>query len=201
MDQDTLMVITFWIITGSFIGGVVTPVIAASKRANEWVLMLIGLVAGAVGNVISLVPLWLVLTRQAPRDDTAPRWQRDALSAVDVRTMTGDMTAGEQVQSLVAQAVLHFWPQARPTGEHSHRSTYASVFAALVMLTVIEVLISVGDLGFEPTVPLVVLSSSKVMLVALFFMHLRYDHRWYSWIFAFSFPFALIVLVVLAVSQ
>ena len=201
MDQNTIMVITFWVVIGAFIGGVVTPVIAATKRANEWVLMLIGLVVGAVGNVILLLPLWLVLSRQAPRDDTAPRWQRDALSADQVRAITGDITAGEQVQSLVAQLTLYFWPQARPAGEHSHRSAYIGVFAALAVLTAIEVVISVVSLGFNPTVPLVVLSTAKVMLVVLFFMHLRYDHRWYAWIFAFSFPFALIVLVVLAVSQ
>ncbi|MCX7671229.1 MAG: cytochrome C oxidase subunit IV family protein [Anaerolineae bacterium] len=68
--------------------------------------------------------------------------------------------------------------------------TYLLVFAALALLTLIEVAVSYihGDLK----VPLLILLSvAKALLVILFFMHLRYDSRWYAFIF-----FAPLVLVI-----
>ena len=51
MDQDTVLLITFWVATGAFIGGVVTPVLVANRKFNDWLAMLIGVGVGAVGNV------------------------------------------------------------------------------------------------------------------------------------------------------
>jgi cytochrome c oxidase subunit 4 len=68
--------------------------------------------------------------------------------------------------------------------------TYLLVFAGLAILTFIEVAVSYITGGLK--VPLLILlSAMKAMLVILFFMHLRYDSRWYAFIF-----FAPLVLVI-----
>lgn len=68
--------------------------------------------------------------------------------------------------------------------------TYLAVWAALAVITLIEVSVSylTGDLK---VFLLVVLSAVKAFLVILYFMHLRYDSRWYAFIF-----FAPLVLVI-----
>jgi caa(3)-type oxidase subunit IV len=68
--------------------------------------------------------------------------------------------------------------------------TYLLVFAGLAILTLIEV--AVSYITGEIRVPLLILlSAMKALLVILFFMHLRYDSRWYAFIF-----FAPLVLVI-----
>ena len=47
-------------------------------------------------------------------------------------------------------------------------------------------------------VPLAALSTLKILLVVAFFMHLRWENRWFSLVFAGSVPFAAMVLIVLA---
>jgi hypothetical protein len=75
-----------------------------------------------------------------------------------------------------------------------------SVFAALALLTATEVLLTIVDVGFSVTGPLVALSTAKVLLVAMFFMHLRYDSRWYSAIFVYAVPFAAAMTIILALA-
>ncbi len=202
--MDSTMLITIWLMTGALIGGVVTPVLAANKAVNGWLAMLGGTLVGMVGNVVLLVPVWLGLSRAPALDDRRPAWQRDAITLEGVRqgaAPTG-VTAGEQMQTLAVMLRENFWPAARADREHSHRGTYVGVFVALAVITAIEVAISFWEgAPFNLAIPLSILSAAKVMLVVLFFMHLRYDSRWYSWIFAFSLPFAIIVLAVLAVAD
>lgn len=202
--MDSTILITIWLMTGAFIGGVVTPVLAANKAVNGWLAMLGGTLVGMVGNVVLLVPVWLGLSRAPALDDGRPAWQRDAITLEGVRqgAAPGGVTAGEQMQSLAVMLRENFWPAARADREHSHRGTYVGVFVALAVITAIEVAISFWEgAPFNLAIPLSILSAAKVMLVVLFFMHLRYDSRWYSWIFAFSLPFAIIVLAVLAVAD
>jgi hypothetical protein len=56
-------------------------VIAANKRFNEWVAAAVGFIAGSIGNIFLLIPLWLVIWRLVPSvsDERLP-WQRDAVS-------------------------------------------------------------------------------------------------------------------------
>ena len=213
MDMTTLQ-LTLWIASGAFIGGVVTPVVADNRKINEWAATLIGVVLGAAGNVALLLPMWVVVGMQPRRTASGPAWQRDAADpqaalaelstgqaaspAATGAVATDSVTPGELMAQTGAWLGSNFWPQAR---EHSHRMEYVRVFVALGVITMIEVLLSVWDSApVDMTVPLVLLSTAKVMLVVLFFMHLRYDSKWYSWIFAFSLPFAIIVLTVLAVA-
>lgn len=58
---------------------------------------------------------------------------------------------------------------------------YTAVFFALVVLTVIEV--SITYLPIPHLLILLALSVAKAALVAMFFMHLKYDSRWYAYIF------------------
>ncbi len=68
--------------------------------------------------------------------------------------------------------------------------TYLLVFAGLAILTLIEV--GVAYITSDIRVPiLIILSALKALLVILFFMHLRYDSRWYAFIF-----FGPLVLVI-----
>jgi len=201
--MDSTMLITIWLMTGAFIGGVVTPVLAANRAVNGWLAMLGGMVVGMIGNVVLLVPVWLGLSRAPRLDDHRPAWQRDAITLEGVRqgASAGGVTAGEQAQSLTALLRDNFWPAARADREHSHRGTYVGVFVALAVVTAIEVALSVldssADLGFSVVWPLAALSTLKILLVVAYFMHLRWENRWFILIFAGSVPFALMVLVVL----
>jgi caa(3)-type oxidase subunit IV len=71
-----------------------------------------------------------------------------------------------------------------------HRKpNYLLVFAALAVMTAIEVTVT-----YIPGVPLVpvllTMSFAKAMLVILYFMHLRFDSRWFG--FVFFVPFLLV---------
>jgi caa(3)-type oxidase subunit IV len=68
--------------------------------------------------------------------------------------------------------------------------TYLLVFAALVALTILEVLVALIEGGLK--VPLLLgMAGIKALLVILFFMHLKYDSRWFAFIF-FA-PMALVI--------
>ncbi|MBN2475738.1 MAG: cytochrome C oxidase subunit IV family protein [Pirellulales bacterium] len=64
-----------------------------------------------------------------------------------------------------------------------------TVFAALIMLTAITVAVSYFDFGaFNLSVALGV-ATIKATLVALYFMHLRYDNAFYATIFVIAVGF------------
>jgi cytochrome c oxidase subunit 4 len=192
MDHDMLTL--GWVMSGALIGGVVTPLVVENRKFNGWGAMLLGLVVGLVGNIVLLLPLWLILSWQKKRADTRPRWQRDAISLEE---------ALRRAEASVSPAMAfseNLWPAPRAESEHSHRRSYVVVFAALVIITAVEVTLTTIEPGFSIVGPLVALSTTKVLLVAMYFMHLRFDSVWYTSIFAFALPFAGIVLVVLAVA-
>jgi len=62
--------------------------------------------------------------------------------------------------------------------------TYSVIAVFLIVLTVMEV----AAVYIPPLRPvllpvLVILSSAKFALVAMFYMHLRFDHRWFTYLF------------------
>ncbi len=87
---------------------------------------------------------------------------------------------------------------------HSHPSpkTYIMVALVLAVVTVIELFIPNLGLGAIQNPLLLVLTVVKVGLVALFFMHLKFDSRLYSALFAvgyiFAIPFAIVLIILLA---
>ena len=89
------------------------------------------------------------------------------------------------------------------TEETGHPSafTYFKVAMILSVLTAIEVAIFYWEGLRHAIIPiLVLLSGAKFALVAMFYMHLRYDHKLFSWLFvgglvlAFGIGIALLAL-------
>jgi cytochrome c oxidase subunit IV len=75
--------------------------------------------------------------------------------------------------------------------------TYLVVAAFLLAITVMEVWVFYVPALSRVVVPiLLILSTLKFALVAMFYMHLRFDHAWYSYVFVGP----LIIAVGLAVA-
>jgi len=72
--------------------------------------------------------------------------------------------------------------------------TYLFVWLALLVLTVVTWLVSYVHLGMLNVAVAMLIASAKAALVALFFMHLRYESR-LLWAFAI-FPLGFLALIV-----
>jgi cytochrome c oxidase subunit 4 len=78
------------------------------------------------------------------------------------------------------------------------RPAFHLVFIALAVLTAIEV--GVSYLAPAIKIPvLVVLSATKAVLVALYFMHLKFDPRIYVWPFVIGLVVIIPIVLILAV--
>ena len=78
----------------------------------------------------------------------------------------------------------------------AHHPNYIGIFLGLLVLTVIEVFIAYQHIGQLPKVTaLLALAITKALLVALYYMHLKFD-RHLLWLVA-SVPFLLISAVCL----
>jgi len=81
-------------------------------------------------------------------------------------------------------------------GAHASTATYLRIAAILVMITLIEV-----GVFYVPTfqailVPLLlVLSAVKFSLVVMFYMHLKFDNRFFAFLFGGPLLLALAVIV------
>ena len=87
----------------------------------------------------------------------------------------------------------------RAAGEHPHPGAkeYLAIAAVLTVLTAIEVAVFYIPSMKPILVPtLLVLSTVKFTLVAMFYMHLKFDHRLFSWLFVV--PMAIAAMVILA---
>jgi cytochrome c oxidase subunit 4 len=84
-------------------------------------------------------------------------------------------------------------PAPHPPGPaHAGTRTYLVVAAFLVVLTAMEVLVFYVAALAQALVPiLVVLAVAKFALVAMFYMHLRFDARLFTHVFAFSLTIAV----------
>ena len=72
---------------------------------------------------------------------------------------------------------------------HAHIGSlpgYVAIFFGLIMLTLLTVAVSNIHLGALNLVVAVVIASIKASFVVLFFMHLRYDSRFYAMILVVS---------------
>ncbi len=79
----------------------------------------------------------------------------------------------------------------------SHEGTYFIVFICLAALTLTELITTYIPYIKIPL--LVVLSTTKAILVVTFYMHLRWERRFYP--LAFTFPIIIAVLIALALQQ
>jgi cytochrome c oxidase subunit IV len=82
-------------------------------------------------------------------------------------------------------------PQSAPAAGKK-RSPYLAVFVILAILTAMEVGASFLDASIRIPI-LILLAGSKVLLVLLYFMHLRFDHR------IFTFPLLAAVILVIPI--
>lgn len=81
----------------------------------------------------------------------------------------------------------------KETTSHKHHilplSIYLGVGAALIVLTSITVTVSFYDFGPYNLLVAMIIAAIKASLVALFFMHLKYDNKLYMVIFVSSIIF------------
>jgi cytochrome c oxidase subunit 4 len=96
--------------------------------------------------------------------------------------------------------------------EHAHGhptpGTYTKVGLVLFILTALEVALyeitfgehagALGDLRMVFVPALLTLSFAKFALVAMFYMHLKQDHRLFAGVFVFPLTIAAIVILALA---
>lgn len=76
--------------------------------------------------------------------------------------------------------------------EKHKRPNYLLVFLALAALTLAEVGVTFLDI---PQIPiLAALASAKIVLVAMFYMHLKTDSRWFTYIFLVPIPFVVLIV-------
>ena len=84
------------------------------------------------------------------------------------------------------------------TGAPSHRRAYIMVFVALAALTALELGVTLVR-GLPQAPVLLSLSAVKALLVILYFMHLRWDSRWYAFIFFAPFVLVIPMIIVLLI--
>ena len=74
------------------------------------------------------------------------------------------------------------------------RKIFLKVFISLLVLTFVTVLVSRFDFGSMNVVVAMVVASAKALLVAMFFMHLKYEDK-LLWIYAI-FPLVLLGILI-----
>lgn len=80
----------------------------------------------------------------------------------------------------------------RTVTEHK-RPNYLLIFAVLAALTLAEVGVTFLPI---PQVPILLgLAATKIVLVAMFYMHLKTDSRWYTYLFLVPIPFVVMILI------
>jgi cytochrome c oxidase subunit IV len=84
------------------------------------------------------------------------------------------------------------------TGEH-HASDklYVQIFVILFVVTAAEVSTYYVDFGKLLLPALMVMMVFKFAMVAMFFMHLRFDHKLFSWVFVSGLALAVAVYIVM----
>ena len=85
--------------------------------------------------------------------------------------------------------------------ETEKRPNYLFIFIALAVLTLIETAVSYIQQEAIKFPTLVVISIVKVLLVLLYFMHLKFDSKVYSYLFiagcVLSIPLILVITIVM----
>jgi cytochrome c oxidase subunit 4 len=89
---------------------------------------------------------------------------------------------------------------AHAPAEHEHPTAkkYLGIAILLTIITVVEVAIFYMP-SMKPMLPpiLLTLSALKFAIVAMFYMHLKFDHRLFSWVFVVPMCFAAAIILAL----
>jgi cytochrome c oxidase subunit IV len=80
------------------------------------------------------------------------------------------------------------------------RTTYFAVFGALIVLTAVTVAAANFDFGRMNDIVAMTIAVTKMMLVLLFFMHVRYSSR-LIWVIVASMFFWLLILLLLTLTD
>ena len=80
------------------------------------------------------------------------------------------------------------------------RKTYFAVFAALLVLTATTVFIATINFGRMNDVVAITVAVTKMLLVLLFFMHVRYSSR-LIWVIVASMFFWLLILLLITLTD
>lgn len=81
------------------------------------------------------------------------------------------------------------------------KKTYVIIWGALVCLTVLTAVVSEIELGRWNAPVAMAIAGSKAILVAMFFMHLRYEHQKIVWVWAVAGLFWLSILFLLSMTD
>jgi cytochrome c oxidase subunit IV len=85
--------------------------------------------------------------------------------------------------------------------QHGHPTVaqYVEIGVILAVVTAAEVALFFADIPRQVTVPsLLVLTAIKFILVVMWFMHLRYDHRMFTRLFVAGMAIAIVIFAWLA---
>lgn len=104
-----------------------------------------------------------------------------------------------ELQPVAEQTPAATHPDNVPTDKlHQSHPNYLLVFLSLAVLTAVEV--GITHVPQIPQAPvLLTLSIFKAMLVIMYFMHLRYDSKWFAFIFFIPFVLVIPMLIVLRI--
>jgi cytochrome c oxidase subunit 4 len=84
---------------------------------------------------------------------------------------------------------------AQDHASHDHSKAYLNVLVALAALTFVTVVASRIHLGRVGNIGLgLIIATIKASLVVMFFMHLKYEQRWWAGIVLF--PLALVMIII-----
>jgi cytochrome c oxidase subunit IV len=81
------------------------------------------------------------------------------------------------------------------------KKVYFLIWGTLMCLTGVTAAVSFVDLGRWSGVVAIAIASGKALLVALFFMHLRYEKQKVVWVWAFAGVFWLSILFALSMAD
>ena len=79
------------------------------------------------------------------------------------------------------------------SGHVAPKSLYYTIFAALMVGTILTVVVAFFDLGFLNNIVMLGIASAKALLVVLFFMHVRWSSR-LTWVVVASGFFFLLIM-------
>jgi cytochrome c oxidase subunit 4 len=72
---------------------------------------------------------------------------------------------------------------------------YMTIGSTLIGLTILTVMIAQQDFGVYNLIIAMVIAGIKASLVALYFMHLRYDHKFYATVFVTAITFLAVFII------
>jgi caa(3)-type oxidase subunit IV len=87
------------------------------------------------------------------------------------------------------------------TTKHAKTSTYVIVFVTLAIVTGVEIFFSQNLPSAAKLIVLLALALVKALLVAMIFMHLKYDSKTYRWLLILPIFLALLLTTIVIIQS